>query len=99
MTQICFTIILPGPAVKERVNKKAQYGTTMSLAKISIQIAIEEGATAELLPFSKWLIRCLSLRYKKHKTQKHKNTNDQHSCDKYPIRLLKYIILFIKKFK
>ena len=36
------------PAVKEHVNKKAQYGTTMSLAKTSIQITIEEGATAEL---------------------------------------------------
>ena len=36
-------------AVKEHVNKKAQYGTTMSLAKTSIQIAIKEGATAELI--------------------------------------------------
>ena len=37
------------PAVKERVNKKAQYGTTMSLVKTSIQVAIEEEATAELI--------------------------------------------------
>ena len=36
-------------AVKEHVNKKAQYGTTMSLAKTSIQIAIKEEATAELI--------------------------------------------------
>jgi hypothetical protein len=37
------------PAVKEHVNKKAQYGNTISLAKTSIQIAITEGATAELI--------------------------------------------------
>jgi hypothetical protein len=37
------------PAVREHVNKKAQYGTTMSLAKTGIQIAIAEGVTAELI--------------------------------------------------
>ncbi|PKY28033.1 hypothetical protein RhiirB3_444009, partial [Rhizophagus irregularis] len=37
------------PAARERVNKKVQYGNTMSLAKTSIQIAVAESATAELI--------------------------------------------------
>ncbi|CAG8761134.1 9125_t:CDS:2, partial [Rhizophagus irregularis] len=37
------------PAAKERVNKKVQYGNTMSLVKTSIQIAVAESATAELI--------------------------------------------------
>ena len=37
------------PAAKEYIDKKAQFGSTMSLAKTSIQIAIAEGATAELI--------------------------------------------------
>ncbi|CAB4425347.1 unnamed protein product [Rhizophagus irregularis] len=35
--------------IRKKVNKKIQYGTTMSIAKTSIQIAITEGITAELI--------------------------------------------------
>ncbi|CAB5093278.1 unnamed protein product [Rhizophagus irregularis] len=35
--------------IREKVNKKIQYGATMSIAKTSIQIAITEDVTAELI--------------------------------------------------
>ena len=36
------------PAIRENVNKKVQFGTTMSIAKTSVQIAVAESVTAEL---------------------------------------------------
>ncbi|PKB92092.1 hypothetical protein RhiirA5_446071 [Rhizophagus irregularis] len=30
------------PAIREKVNKKVQFGTAMSLAKTSVQIAVSE---------------------------------------------------------
>jgi hypothetical protein len=36
------------PNLKEKSNKKFQYGTTMSVAKTCIQIAVVEGVTSEL---------------------------------------------------
>ncbi|CAG8732599.1 15965_t:CDS:2 [Rhizophagus irregularis] len=35
--------------IREKVNKKIQYGAAMSIAKTSIQIAVTEGITAELI--------------------------------------------------
>ncbi|CAB5396157.1 unnamed protein product [Rhizophagus irregularis] len=35
--------------IREKVNKKIQYGAAMSIAKTSIQIAVTEGVTAELI--------------------------------------------------
>ncbi|PKK61827.1 hypothetical protein RhiirC2_791247 [Rhizophagus irregularis] len=35
--------------IREKVNKKIQYSTTISIAKTSIQISITEGITAELI--------------------------------------------------
>ncbi|CAG8705235.1 9916_t:CDS:2, partial [Scutellospora calospora] len=35
--------------IKENINKKLQFGTTMSVAKTSVQIALSEGITAELI--------------------------------------------------
>ncbi|GBC50891.1 hypothetical protein GLOIN_2v1873618 [Rhizophagus irregularis DAOM 181602=DAOM 197198] len=37
------------PTIREKVNKKIQYGATMSIAKTSIQIAVTEDVTAELI--------------------------------------------------
>ncbi|CAG8836887.1 8906_t:CDS:1, partial [Cetraspora pellucida] len=37
------------PTIKECIDKKVQFGTTMSLAKTSIQIAVSEGVAAELV--------------------------------------------------
>ena len=36
-------------AIKENVNKKIQFGTIMSIAKTSVQIAVAESVTAELI--------------------------------------------------
>jgi len=36
-------------AIRETVNKKVLFGTTMSMAKTSVQIAVAEGTTAELI--------------------------------------------------
>jgi hypothetical protein len=35
--------------IREKVNKKIQFDTTMSVAKMSIQIAVTENITAELI--------------------------------------------------
>jgi hypothetical protein len=37
------------PTIREKVNKKIQFGAAMSLAKMTIQIAITENVTAELI--------------------------------------------------
>lgn len=37
------------PVIKENINKKVQFGTAMSLAKTSVQIAISESAVSELI--------------------------------------------------
>ncbi|CAG8691445.1 20020_t:CDS:10 [Gigaspora margarita] len=37
------------PTIKECIDKKVQFGTTMSLAKTSVQIAVAEGVVAELV--------------------------------------------------
>ncbi|PKK64125.1 hypothetical protein RhiirC2_113589 [Rhizophagus irregularis] len=37
------------PAIREKVNKKVQFGTAMSLAKTSVQIAVSEGAMTEFI--------------------------------------------------
>ncbi|PKY31240.1 hypothetical protein RhiirB3_475132 [Rhizophagus irregularis] len=37
------------PTIREKVNKKIQYGAAMSIAKTSIQIAVTEDVTAELI--------------------------------------------------
>ena len=37
------------PTIREKVNKKIQFGATMSIAKTSIQIAVTENVTAELI--------------------------------------------------
>ncbi|CAG8767398.1 6199_t:CDS:1 [Cetraspora pellucida] len=37
------------PTIKECIDKKVQFGTTMSLAKTSVQIAISERVAAELV--------------------------------------------------
>ncbi|CAG8533113.1 2188_t:CDS:2 [Cetraspora pellucida] len=37
------------PTIKENVNKKHQFGTTMSIAKTSVQVAVTEGVFAELI--------------------------------------------------
>lgn len=37
------------PVIREQVSKKAKFGTAMSMAKTSIQVAIMEDATAELI--------------------------------------------------
>ncbi|CAG8655425.1 35884_t:CDS:2, partial [Gigaspora margarita] len=37
------------PIIQETVNKKLQFGTTMSIAKTSVQVTISEGVTAELI--------------------------------------------------
>ena len=37
------------PIIKVNINKKIQFGTTMSLAKTSVQIAVSECVTAELI--------------------------------------------------
>ncbi|POG71595.1 hypothetical protein GLOIN_2v1774635 [Rhizophagus irregularis DAOM 181602=DAOM 197198] len=45
------------PAIREKVNKKVQFGTAMSLAKTSVQIAVSEGAITEFIHVAKifWL--------------------------------------------
>ena len=48
----------------------------------------------KLLPFSKWLILMSIITAKKHRTQKHKNTNDRQLCDKLPIKI--HNLLYIK---
>jgi hypothetical protein len=35
--------------IKKRVNKRVEFGSTMSVAKTSVQIAVTEGATGELI--------------------------------------------------
>src|SRR5204863_5696112 len=37
------------PMIREKVNKKVQFGAAMSVAKTSIQIAVTENVTAELI--------------------------------------------------
>ena len=37
------------PIIREKVNKKVQFGAAMSVAKTSIQIAITENVIAELI--------------------------------------------------
>ena len=37
------------PTIREKVNKKVQFGAAMSIAKTSIQIAVAENVTAELI--------------------------------------------------
>ena len=37
------------PIIREKVNKKVQFGAAMSIAKTSIQIAVTENVTAELI--------------------------------------------------
>ncbi|GET00916.1 hypothetical protein GLOIN_2v1814576 [Rhizophagus clarus] len=37
------------PAIREKVNKKIQFGTALSLAKISIQIVVSEGVITEFI--------------------------------------------------
>ena len=39
------------PNLKEKFNKKFQYGTTMSVAKTCVQIAVAEGVASELTGF------------------------------------------------
>ncbi|RIB29582.1 hypothetical protein C2G38_2027580 [Gigaspora rosea] len=36
------------PSIRKKVNKRIEFGSTMSVAKTSVQIAIEEGVTSEL---------------------------------------------------
>src|SRR6266498_1401086 len=37
------------PMIREKVNRKVQFGAAMSIAKTSIQIAVTENVTAELI--------------------------------------------------
>ncbi|GBC02623.1 hypothetical protein RclHR1_04710011 [Rhizophagus clarus] len=37
------------PAIRKKVNKKVQFGTALSLAKTSIQIAVSEGIVTEFI--------------------------------------------------
>ncbi|RIB00936.1 hypothetical protein C2G38_2232373 [Gigaspora rosea] len=70
------------PIIQETVNKKLQFGTTMSIAKTRIQVAISEGVTVELIGVLTQFIskyhHTTSLNIEAHNMQ---NENDKAQTD------------------
>ena len=59
------------PTIREKVNKKIQFGAAMSVAKTSIQIAVTENVTAELIGILTGFI----IKYRKSTGLSIENTN------------------------